>query len=204
MYFSIMNQKKLKDIILHYRKYRNESPETWFLHCEKQNSLEEAIYVAAVARNHEGKKNKHQWRLKNIDLEKFGVALVDKETEIRDCTSFDELLQKVQKYKTLGIGKLTVYDTAERIGTYLKIYPDKIYLHAGTKIGAEKILNKQLKGTYIHKEDLPEAFQIADLTCGEIEDILCMYKNAFTEEEEESVLPRFFPNAGKRKKKQSC
>eukprot|EP00218_Dolichomastix_sp_CCMP3274_P003534 CAMPEP_0170158716 /NCGR_PEP_ID=MMETSP0033_2-20121228/68936_1 /TAXON_ID=195969 /ORGANISM="Dolichomastix tenuilepis, Strain CCMP3274" /LENGTH=75 /DNA_ID=CAMNT_0010396165 /DNA_START=149 /DNA_END=373 /DNA_ORIENTATION=- len=73
-----MNEKKLEEIILHYKKYRDESPELWILHCAQQNSLEEAIYEAAIARNAEGKKNKHQWRLKNIDLEKFAVQLVDK------------------------------------------------------------------------------------------------------------------------------
>ena len=198
-----MNQKKLEDIILHYKKYRTTSPETWLLHCAQQNTLEEAVYIAAIARNQEGKKNKHQWRLKNIDLEKFAVALVDKVSEIKKCTTFDELLQNVEKYKTYGIGNLTVYDTAERIGAYLKIYPAKIYLHAGTKIGAEKILGKKLKENYIQKEDLPEAFQQTNLRCDEIEDILCMYKDAFTEEEE-SALPRFFPNAGKPKNKYSC
>ncbi|MEM6684875.1 MAG: hypothetical protein AAF617_03680 [Bacteroidota bacterium] len=198
-----MNEKKLVEIIHHYKQHRAAHPETWLLHCAQQNSLEEAIYEAATARNHEGKKNKHQWRLKNIDLEKFAVQLVDKADEIRKCTSFDELLDKVQRYKINGIGILTVYDTAERIGAYLDVYPDKIYLHAGVKVGAEKVLGMPLNKEFIHKEDLPEAFQQPDLHCGAIEDILCMYKDSF-DDENESFIPKFFPHSGFKKKKSSC
>lgn len=198
-----MNEKKLEEIILHYKKHRDESPELWILHCAQQNSLEEAIYEAAIARNAEGKKNKHQWRLKNIDLEKFAVQLVDKVDELKKCATFDAILEVVEKHKTNGIGTLTIYDTAERIGAYLKLFPNKIYLHAGTKAGAEKLLGKKLQQKFIRKEELPEVFQQNNLHCGAIEDILCMYKNSF-EDEEETGLPRFFPNAGKRKKKHSC
>jgi hypothetical protein len=198
-----MNEKKLQDIISHYKRYRAANPETWFLHCAQQNTIEEAIYVAAVARNHEQKKNKHQWRLKNIDLEKFAVALVDKADDIKQSTSFDELLAKIELYKTHGIGTLTVYDTAERIGVFMNIFPDKIYLHAGVKVGAEKILGRKLQEKYILKEHLPRLFQQSDLHCGAIEDILCLYKDVF-DDENEAFIPRFFPNAYGRKKKRSC
>jgi len=198
-----MTDKKLEEIILHYKQHRAAHPETWLLHCAQQNSLEEAIYAAATAKNHEGKKNKHQWRLKNIDLEKFAVQLIDKAAEIKKCTSFDALLEKVERYKIKGIGILAVYDTAERIGHYLDIYPDKIYLHAGVKVGAEKVLGKQLNKKFILKEELPEAFQQSDLHCGEIEDILCMYKDSF-DDENEAFIPKFFPHSGFKKKKPSC
>jgi hypothetical protein len=198
-----MNEKKLHDIINHYKRYRKASPETWLLHCAQQNSLEEAIYVAAVARNHEGKKNKHQWRLKTIDLEKFAVQLVDKATEVGKSTSFDELLATIERFKTHGIGSLAVYDTAERIGAYMNIFPEKIYLHAGVKVGAEKIVGKRLQKKYLLKEEMPSIFQQADLHCGAIEDILCMYKDVF-DDGNESFIPRFFPNAYGRRKKRNC
>jgi hypothetical protein len=36
-----------------------------------------------------------------------------------------------------GIGTLTASDTALRIGGFLKLQPDRVYLHAGTKDGAK-------------------------------------------------------------------
>ena len=38
-----------------------------------------------------------------------------------------------------GIGSLTVYDTATRIGAFLKLEPDRVYLHAGTRDGARAL-----------------------------------------------------------------
>ena len=34
------------------------------------------------------------------------------------------------------LGELTVYDVAHRIGAYLQLEPDVVYLHRGTRIGA--------------------------------------------------------------------
>jgi hypothetical protein len=52
-----------------------------------------------------------------------------------NCSSFDELFQMVDNAigGIHGIGPLTVYDTACRIGEYLNLKPEKIYLHAGTR-----------------------------------------------------------------------
>ena len=38
------------------------------------------------------------------------------------------------------IGDLTVYDISTRIGAFLKLEPNRIYLHAGTRIGARALL----------------------------------------------------------------
>lgn len=35
-----------------------------------------------------------------------------------------------------GLGELYVYDTTLRIGAKLNLFPDKVYLHAGTRLGA--------------------------------------------------------------------
>jgi len=63
-----------------------------------------------------------------------------------------------------------------RIGIYLKLYPDFIYLHSGTKIGLENLLNKKIKDVYIKKENLPEPFWSCDLLSIQLEDLFCHYK----------------------------
>tara|TARA_B100001146_G_C16182213_1_gene435136 strand:+ start:567 stop:794 length:228 start_codon:yes stop_codon:yes gene_type:complete len=55
----------------------------------------------------------------------------------------------------------------------LNLNPDKVYLHSGAKVGAEKLLQKRIKTHYIEKSDLN---MFNELTCSEIEDILCLSK----------------------------
>lgn len=174
-----MKEQKLKNIIVHYKKWRRENPDTWIDYCKNQDKLEDAIFYAALAENHLGRRNGHQRRLKKIILKKFAANLNDKKDEIQNSKTFDELLRIVENCKLKGIGELACYDTANRIGAKLGLTPDVIYLHAGTKKGAEKILGTRLTQKYLRKDELPIIFQNSDLTSAEIEDILCIYKDRF-------------------------
>jgi hypothetical protein len=174
-----MNTQKVKNIIKHYKNWITENSDTWVEHCVNQIKIEDVIIFAALAENHLGKRNGHQRRLKKLNLEKFASNLVDKKKEIQSTKSFDEILKITHSCKVKGVGELACYDTANRIGSKLGIIPEFIYLHAGTRKGAEKILNKKLHQKYIRKMDLPSPFQRADLTPAEIEDILCIYKDRF-------------------------
>jgi hypothetical protein len=91
-------------------------------------------------------------------------------------SSFSELIASIQHSKIKGIGDLTIYDTAQRIGNYLGIQPDKIYLHRGVRTGAEILLGK-IKTKFIIKDQLPAPFSKSDLSAADFEDILCIYKN---------------------------
>ena len=152
--------------------------------CEEQDCLRNAIIAAT---NFDKRKmHSHQYRIGRRKMQKFGEALLQIEEEMVIQT-FDDLYGKISSKRLYGIGELTIYDTATRIGAYLKIYPEKIYLHAGTRIGAEKLLGKdKVKGKkHIEKEFLmencPKHFQakFRDLCPADIEDALCMYKNQF-------------------------
>ncbi|MGJ8667547.1 MAG: hypothetical protein ACSHW7_14345 [Patiriisocius sp.] len=158
---------------------REENPDTWIEHCKNQEKLDDAIVYAALAENHLGKRNNHQKRRKKLNLEKFAANLVDIKPEIQKAKSFDELLLIIENCKIKGIGPLTCYDTAQRIGAKIKLFPEHIYLHAGTKTGAEKLLGKRLNLKFINITDLPNPFQNENLTNAEIEDILCIYKDRF-------------------------
>ncbi len=174
-----MKPNKIRNIIKHYKKLREENPDTWIEHCKNQEKLDDAIVYAALAENHLGKRNNHQKRRKKLNLEKFAANLVDIKPEIQKAKSFDELLLIIENCKIKGIGPLTCYDTAQRIGAKIKLFPEHIYLHAGTKTGAEKLLGKRLNLKFINITDLPNPFQNENLTNAEIEDILCIYKDRF-------------------------
>lgn len=82
--------------------------------------------------------------------------------------------------KISGIGPLTVYDTAKRIGHIFEnpIYPKQyVYLAAGAMAGAIKLLNRK---TLSFREPII-VFQpyFGTLSSIFIEDILCIYKGLF-------------------------
>lgn len=78
--------------------------------------------------------------------------------------------------KIVGLGELYFYDTALRIGAYLNLHPEKVYLHRGTRIGAKKL------GFDWKKESLDPAIfpePLKPLKPLEIDYFLCIYKKYF-------------------------
>lgn len=163
----------LKTEIERFIKNKSKESESWILHCSKRSNLRDAIAFAALAENHVGKRHPHQYRRQKVALEKFAGLLLDQIDRISKAESFHELLSIVEDCKVADIGPLTFYDTATRIGAYLKIYPEKIYLHTGTRLGAERLLDRKIKSDIIERSELPAVFQDPRITCADIEDILC-------------------------------
>lgn len=172
-----MSQRFIK-IIHHYKRWKAANPDSCILHCANQPTLRDAIIKAALSVDDRGKKHPHQFRLKRHDLENFGNLLVQNIESIKNATNFDDLIGYVKSRKVNGIGELAIYDIAVRIGAFLDIWPERIYLHAGAKVGA-LALNPDIIADVITKNDLPPAFQSEDLSCYELEDILCIYKKMF-------------------------
>jgi|SRR6218665_8795 len=170
--------QRFANIIRRYKKIKQEHPDTWMQHCVDQPNLTSAIQIAALSCNADGRKHPHQYRLERRHLSSFADNLVLHDQEIKDAKSFDDLFKIVESLKTFGIGPLAIYDTAVRIGAYLDLFPEKVYLHAGAKVGAEGLLGP-LKSNTLLKWDLPDTFAQSDLTCYELEDILCIFKAIF-------------------------
>ena len=167
---------KLNEIIEDYKRRKKESPDTWSDYCKKTD-LEEVIEKAGLAINPDGRRNAHQRRLTKVTLNEFKTKLLAKQKEIEKAETFEELLNLVENCRIKGIGELTCYDTAKRIGAKLNIYPAKVYLHAGTRIGAKAFI--KTKDKYIDRSVLPAPFHDKELTDDNIEDILCIYKYDF-------------------------
>lgn len=136
----------------------------------------ERVQVAAVARKANGRKHKHQWRIAPALLEKFAGRLVARIREITAARSFADLLGVVDSAKVKGVGELTVYDTALRIGAGQRVEPEAVYLHAGTRKGAARLGWNVKRASIPHSEIPPE---LAGLSPAEIEDLLCSYAPYF-------------------------
>jgi hypothetical protein len=141
-------------------------------------SLEKAIESAALAKNSEGKRSGHHRRRTPAQLAQGKAKLIALFSQIRSCESFDQLHKLVCEATDpiKGLGELYAYDTAHVIGVRLCLRPKKVYLHAGTRKGAQAL---GFPGNLPHLEpsQLPTELQL--LKPCKMEDFLCIYEAAF-------------------------
>lgn len=118
----------------------------------------------------------HQRRIHRAAIEQGSDALIRDRGAIAGCLSFFEILQTVGQALSpiFGLGELYLYDTAQRIGAFLGLFPQRVHLHAGVRKGA-KTLGLVCARPSIGKEEFPEALQA--LPPHEIEDFLCIFKS---------------------------
>jgi hypothetical protein len=148
-------------------------------------TLEKAIETAALSEDENGEIYDHQRRPHYVWPDAYPAAasaLARAVEKINDCKNFDELhcvIEAVLK-DTFGRGsnkELYAYDVAFRIGAWMGLLPDKVYLHAGVRKGAEA-LGMQTRGrrTIQITELRP---QLRSLPAWQLEDILCIYAKRF-------------------------
>ena len=85
------------------------------------------------------------------------------------------VVARIERYTSdiYRFGKLAVYDTACRLGVYLELEPEVVYLHAGTIKGA-RALGLDTSRSYLEMDELPRPLRL--LEPWECEDFLCIYK----------------------------
>lgn len=118
----------------------------------------------------------HQRRIPRHVLEVARERLLA--ARLQRCASFHELFLAVNANigEIPGVGELTVYDAALRIGGKLGLEPDRVYLHSGTRIGARR-LGLDWRAKWLESRDLPQPLR--SLPPWQVEDILCIYKDWF-------------------------
>lgn len=160
----------VKDYIRRFGGCRAADRQRW----EEMPDLASAIHHAALARTADGKCEHHQRRIGLKRLMPFERALQERRRAIAVCRSFDALLRLIDEARTAGVGDLAVYDTAVRIGRYLGLAPQRVYLHAGTRAGA-KALGLDTSRGVLERDELP--VPLRRLACDAAEDFLCIYKD---------------------------
>ncbi len=140
-----------------------------------------SIEVSAMAmRRPDYKRHSHQCRIPKGTLLKWTTRLLRESNKRKTMGSFDELYQLINDCssspKMPWIGELTVYDTAVRIGAFLKLYPKHIYLHSSTRKGALALGLDCERSTIFVNEVAKVSSAFCKLKPYEIEDCLCIYK----------------------------
>ena len=166
---------KLRDTVEAYRTELQQGEREELEFFEHLSSLKKVIDKAGLAEDRNCKRYSHQYRLKKLALEKGRDALLQVKASIENARNFDELHRVVENavQSIHGIGELYTYDTALRISAHLKCLPGKVYLHAGTRVGA-RALNITGKGP-LRMENLPP--ELKGLEPHEVENVLCLYAN---------------------------
>jgi hypothetical protein len=141
----------------------------------REPMFEAAVRRAALALNVDGTVHDHQitWVWPEV-REAWAEKLVANLALLEAAASFEDLHDHhLTSLRIKGIGKLTLYDTAYRIGSKLGLEPRLVYLHRGTLEGAV-LLGFSRKRPTLEPSELPPAYRA--LLAYEIEDCLCMYK----------------------------
>lgn len=99
--------------------------------------LDEAVH----ARDKWGKRLSHQRRLLKHVIPTAYALFKAKSGRLQLVCDFDDLFGLIDGTpgKVLHSGDLYAYDTALRIGAYLRLYPTPVYLQTGAMTGARKI-----------------------------------------------------------------
>ncbi|MBI5773321.1 MAG: hypothetical protein HZA89_06220 [Verrucomicrobia bacterium] len=138
-----------------------------------QRTLPDAITKAALAELPNGKRFSHQcWIPLPALTQARDVLLKLNYSKLTTFTDLHELVAQALR-PIWGIGPLTIYDTAHRLGAFFKLSPEHVYLHAGVRVGAKALGLEDWKDK-LPMNALPAAFQ--RLRPEQVEDCLCIYK----------------------------
>jgi hypothetical protein len=173
----------LTTLINEYIGNYRTSIKMYCLSFKSESCLEKAISRAAMSVQENGKRHSHQRRIPKKCLEEARALLLGNKAILFRADSFEELFEYVRlKIQSIhGIGGLTIYDIALRIGAYLEVYPNRVYLHRGSLEGV-KALGVVRPKRCISLKELPGELSI--LEPYEIEDFLCIYKSCLSEKSE--------------------
>lgn len=154
--------------IEHYRGYARE--EISFYARRHGDLTRDAIFNLFNRKG--GKRHNHQRRIPIKVIARVAGKLAN--ARITKPKNFEFLYTLIEDTigTIRGIGPLTLYDLAHRIGARFGVRPNLVYLHSGTQVGARAL---NLKGQTLHPSSLPQQFK--RLTAEEIEDCLCIYKD---------------------------
>ena len=165
----------LESIVRAYKaRFRKRSQEE--LNSFASESVADAVRRAGLAERPDGKRYDHQRRIPREVLQRAAERLG--RANLSRARDFDELHERVREAigSIEGIGRLTIYDTALRIGAKLSLAPKRVYLHTGTRAGARNLgLNWRAESLAV--SNVPRALR--ELEPREIEDVLCIFDDHF-------------------------
>jgi hypothetical protein len=150
--------------------------------CADADGPEEAIIRACRSKRPNGKHHNHQSRVPQATLRLLQAKLLRVQGNLAYSNDFDQLYRIIDKHKPDGIGPVTTYDVATRIGAYLGLNPKHVYIKAGTRTGLLELMRHYpwtWKVTYkMPLRSFPPPMR-SRMNADQIEDFLCSYRETF-------------------------
>lgn len=164
-----------RQVLAHYIKCqrpRLAAELAWFT---QPQPIGAAVARAAAAKGPNGKRLPHQWRLLQTVIPAASTKLQRAATILQGARTFDELFNMIRVAigSIPGVGPLYIYDTALRLGAFLGLQPTEVYLHAGVRDGAKRLLSN-LSASMVPLSQFPSTFHV--LPPYEMESLLCCYR----------------------------
>lgn len=165
-------------------------------YCAEADSLGLAVQRAVEARDANGKHHNHQSKVDITARRLFGRRIVSRSKRgAIPLDDFDDMHDELDRIKPYGIGPVTLYDVCVRIGAYLGIEPQSVYMHAGVRQGFKALVEAMDRKTdpdggwhevqrveFRRAPKVPvESFPVPlnRMRADDVEDILCTYRGVF-------------------------
>ena len=150
--------------------------------CLAATNFEEAVWIAVESRRRNGKMHSHQTKVLKSSRREFGYLIIDHYSYPDWPKTFEQFHDTLREIRPVGIGPLTVYDVATRVGSYLRIEPKSLFLHTGARLGWDAMWGERRSaGVYdgrVSRNFWPPA--LLQLSADMAEDFLCAYRAALT------------------------
>jgi hypothetical protein len=144
-------------------------------YCKEAPNLATAIGRACDGRRHDGKLFKKGSCVRTESKKELANKLRAKIETLRNAKDFEHIYGVVEATQVWGIGRMSVYAIAERIGAYLGIKPKAyLYLHAGPLEGWKRLMGYEPANGRVAVSVLPKPFRTIELY--HVENLLCEYR----------------------------
>jgi len=166
-----------------------------------RKTFAEATVIACASKRPDGRMHNHQTKVPKVIKEAFAEAILAEflngyghldTTSYWHLKDFDRLHDRLETIRPRGIGPVTTYDVAVRIGAWAKVEPESLYLHAGVRAGwlaLDGVPGADRDGMGVHRPRFirgskritrwswPEVF--LPFKADDFEDFLCTYRRVF-------------------------
>jgi hypothetical protein len=144
-------------------------------YCKEAPNLSTAITRACDGRRRDGKLFKKGSCVRTESKKQLAAALRVKIDTLRKAKTFEDIYGVVEATQVWGIGRMSVYAIAERIGAFLEIKPKEyLYLHAGPLEGWMRLMGYRPAEGRVAVSILPKPFRTIELY--HVENLLCEYR----------------------------
>lgn len=148
--------------------------------CAEAETFDEAVWIACASKRRNGRMHTHQTKVKVDARREFGWAIIGCAEFLSCQTDFDAFHDILWEIRPAGIGPLTCYDVATRVGAYLRLEPQQIYLHTGARLGWNAMWGERreagVQDGRVSRNFWPPA--LLRLSADMAEDFLCTYRDA--------------------------